>query len=141
MPRSELIERSPGSGAVYVAAKLLFVLNAILLVGSYFAVPVYQKMHPGEVGSVEFVVFELLAVIDIAAAFLVLKGRWRIGIGLIALTSTVWCVGSVILQMGSGAQVSVPSVLVTAAVAYWDVALLGILTRRATKSGVASLHR
>ena len=133
MSRTEVIERRVGIGAVSAVAKLLLVLNAILLVGSYFAVPVYQKMHTGEVSNLQFVTLELLAAIDVAAALLVLKGRWRIGLGLIAITSTVWCVGSITMQVQSGRQLSVLSTLVAVAIAYWDVALLGMLMGKVYK--------
>lgn len=137
MPRAELSGRPRSFGAVHACAKLLMLLNAGLLVGAYFAVQAYQKMHAGEVSNLEFVVFELLAAIDIAAAFAVIRGRWRVGIGFIALTSTVWCVGSIAMQVESGKQLSVLSILVTNAIAYWDVALLAALMYRAMRSPVA----
>jgi len=126
-----MIDRGAGSGAVSAVSRLLLWLNAIVLVGSYFAIPAYQKMNPGDVSTTEFVIFELLAAIDIAAAILVIKGHRWTGIWLIVATSTVWCTGSIGMQLASSRPLSEMAVLGTVAVTYWDAALLILLVRRA----------
>lgn len=103
-------------------AKFLIYGNLIILIAEFFILPIYREMHPEP--ALYDVVRISLCVIDVLAAFCIVRGWVVLGIAAIGLTSLIMFLMPLTLKIDAYGWPPHISVIFFVAFYFWDFVAL-----------------